>query len=163
MRSHFPVDGPPSVAVSWGMASAKDLLHSKKSAGVITTMPDGTVVEACRLMRDRRIGALVVVQDDVLRGIFTERDVVNRVVAEGRDPEKTAIAEVMTPQVIAVRPDRSIEEIEAIMRQEKIRHVIVVGDQGIVGMISIGDVTAWHATVDHQTVEYLTEYITGRA
>jgi CBS domain-containing protein len=145
------------------MTSAKDLLHSKKSAGVITAMPDCSVQDACRLMRDRRIGALVVSEDGQLRGIFTERDVVNRIVAEGLDPAKTTVAEVMTSRIIAVRPDRSVEEIEAIMRQEKIRHVIVAGDSGVVGMISIGDVTAWHAVQDHQTVEYLTEYITGRA
>ena len=63
------------------MTSAKDLLHSKKSAGVITVMPDCSVQDACRLMRDRRIGALVVAEDGQLRGMFTERDVVNRVVA----------------------------------------------------------------------------------
>ena len=68
------------------MATARDLLHSKKSAGVITTMPDCTILDACRLMRDRRIGSLVVSEDGKLRGIITERDVVNRVVAEGLDP-----------------------------------------------------------------------------
>ncbi len=145
------------------MTSAKDLLHSKKSAGVITAMPDCSVRDACRLMRDRRIGALVVAEDGQLRGMFTERDVVNRVVSEGLDPDKTPVAEVMTSRIIAVRPDRSVEEIEAIMRQERIRHVIVAGENGVVGMISIGDGTAWHAAEDHQIVEYLTEYITGRA
>ena len=145
------------------MATARDLLHSKKSAGVITTMLDCTIQDACRLMKERRIGSLVVSEDGHLRGIFTERDVVNRVVAEGLDPAKTTVAEAMTGQVIAVRPDRSVEEIEAIMRQERIRHVVVAGENGVVGMISIGDVTAWHAAQDHQTVEYLTEYISGRA
>jgi CBS domain-containing protein len=145
------------------MASAKDLLHSKKSAGVITTMPDCSVLDACRLMRDRRIGSLVVSEDGRLRGIITERDVVNRVVAEGLDPAATMVESVMTEHVIAVRPDRSIEEIEGIMRQERIRHVVVAAESGVVGMISIGDVTAWHAAQDHQTVEYLTEYISGRA
>ncbi len=145
------------------MATARDLLHSKKSAGIITTMPDCTVRDACRLMRERRIGSLVVSEDGHLRGIFTERDVVNRVVAEELDPAKATVAETMTARVIAVRPDRSIEEIEAIMRQERIRHVVVAGENGVIGMISIGDVTAWHAAEDHQTVEYLTEYITGRA
>jgi CBS domain-containing protein len=114
-------------------------------------------------MRDRRIGALVVSDDGAVKGIFTERDVVNRIVAEGRDPKKTLLAEVMTARLIVVRSDRSVDEVEAIMRQEKIRHVVVAGDQGIIGMVSIGDVTAWHAAVDHQTVEYLTEYISGRA
>ena len=95
------------------MATARDLLHSKKSAGVITTMPDCTILDACRLMRDRRIGSLVVSEDGKLRGIITERDVVNRVVAEGLDPAGATVENAMTERVIAVRPDRSVEEIEA--------------------------------------------------
>jgi predicted transcriptional regulator len=69
----------------------------------------------------------------------------------------------MTRKVLVVRSDRSLEEIEAIMRQQRVRHVPVVGDEGLVGMISIGDVNAFNAAADHQTVEYLTQYIQGRA
>jgi CBS domain-containing protein len=145
------------------MSTARDVLASKKSAGVITVLPECTVLEACRVMRDRRIGALLVSEGETLHGIFTERDVLNLVVAEGKDPVTTRIADVMTRKVLVVRPERPLGEIETIMRQERVRHVPVVGEKGLVGLISIGDVNAFNAAQDHQTVEYLTQYIHGRA
>ncbi|MCC6128418.1 MAG: CBS domain-containing protein [Acidobacteria bacterium] len=145
------------------MPTVKDVLASKKSLGVITVLPDCSVRDACRLMRDRRIGALLVSDGDELEGIFTERDVMNLVVAEERDPSTTRVSEVMTRKVVVVRPERRVDEVEAIMRQERVRHVPVVGEKGLIGMISIGDVNAFNAAEDHQTVEYLTQYIQGRA
>jgi CBS domain-containing protein len=145
------------------MATAKDVLASKKSMGVITVLPDCNVRDACRLMRDRRIGALLVSDGETLHGIFTERDVMILVVAEEKNPVTTKVSDVMTRKVIAVRADRPVSEIEAIMRQERVRHVPVVGEKGLIGMISIGDVNAFNAAEDHQTVEYLTQYIHGRA
>jgi len=145
------------------MSTVRDVLSSKKSGGVITVTPECSVLDACRLMRDRRIGALLVSDGETLDGIFTERDVLNLVVAEGRDPAATKVEEVMTRKVLVVRPDRPLVEVEAIMRQEKVRHVPVVGEKGLVGMISIGDLNAYNAAEEHQTVEYLTQYIHGRA
>ena len=145
------------------MPTVKDVLASKKSLGVITVLPDCSVRDACRLMRDRRIGALLVSDGDELEGIITERDVMNLVVAEERDPATTKVSDVMTRKVVVVRPDRRVDEVEAIMRQERVRHVPVVGEKGLIGMISIGDVNAFNAAEDHQTVEYLTQYIQGRA
>jgi CBS domain-containing protein len=145
------------------MPTAKDVLASKKSGGVITVTPECNVRDACRIMRDRRIGALLVSEGETLHGIFTERDVLNLVVAEERDPAATKVAEVMTRKVLVVRPERPLEEMETIMRQERVRHVPVVGEKGLVGLISIGDVNAYNADADHQTVEYLTQYIHGRA
>ncbi len=145
------------------MATARDVLSSKKSGGVITVLPDCSVRDACRLMRDRRIGALLVSDGETLHGIFTERDVLNLVVAEEKDPAATKVEDVMTRKVVMVRPDRPLPEVEAIMRQERVRHVPVVGEKGLMGMISIGDVNAYNAAEDHQTVEYLTQYIHGRA
>jgi CBS domain-containing protein len=145
------------------MSTAKDVLSKKKALGIITILPDCSVRDACRVMRDRRIGALLVAEGKTLHGIVTERDVMNLVVAEGKDAAATKVADVMTPKVIAVRPDRSLEEIEAIMRQQRVRHVPVMDDSGLIGMISIGDVNAYNADESHQTVEYLTQYIQGRA
>jgi CBS domain-containing protein len=145
------------------MATAKDLLALKKSREVITVPPGACVRDACRLMRDRRIGAVLVSEGETLHGIFTERDVVNLVVAGEKDPALTAVAKVMTPKVIVVQSDRSVEDIEAIMRQEHVRHVPVVDGKTLIGMISIGDVNAYNAAEDHQNVEYLTQYIHGRA
>ena len=145
------------------MSTASNLLAAKRAGGVITVAPDCSVRDACRVLRDRNIGAVIVWDGKAFCGIFTERDVVKRVVAEGLDPAATPVSDVMTPKVIVVRPDRSIEEVEAIMKQERVRHVPVASENGLLGMVSIGDVTAWHADEDHQKVEYLTEYLYGRA
>ena len=145
------------------MTTARDLLAQKKSGGVITISPDATVKDAARLMHDHRIGSLVVADGEVLRGIFTERDVLWRVVAEGRDAATTVVKDVMTVDVIVVRPDREVDEIEAILREHRIRHVPVAGDHGLLGVLSIGDLNAFRADADHQKVEYLTEYIYGRS
>lgn len=145
------------------MTTARDLLARKKSAAVITVPPDATVKEAARLMHDLRIGALVVAEGSAIRGIFTERDVLWRVVSEGRDAAATLVRDVMTTDVLVVRPEREIDEIEAILMQHRIRHLPVAGEDGLLGMLSIGDVNAFRADADHQAVEYLTEYIYGRA
>lgn len=145
------------------MSRAADLLARKKAGGVISVAPSISVRDACRVLTDRNIGALFVLDGAEYVGVFTERDLVKRVVAEGRDPDATRVRDVMTPKVIFVKPDREIDEIEAIMRQERIRHVAVAGEKGLVGIVSIGDVTAWHADEEHQKVEYLTEYLYGRA
>ncbi len=145
------------------MPTAKDLLALKKSREVITVPPSACVRDACRLMRDRRIGSVLVSEGETLHGIFTERDVVNLVVAGEKDPALTQVAEVMTRKVMVVQSDRSLGEIETIMRQERVRHVPVVDGKTLIGMISIGDVNAYNAAEDHQNVEYLTQYIHGRA
>jgi CBS domain-containing protein len=145
------------------MPTAGDLLSQKKSGGVITVSPDATVKDAARLMYDHGIGSLVVADEEALRGIITERDVLWRVVAQGRDAATTAVREVMTVDVIVVRPDREIDDIETILKHHRIRHVPVAGDHGLLGMLSIGDVNAFRADADHQKVEYLTEYIYGRS
>ena len=145
------------------MPTARDLLALKKSGEVITVSPDATVKDAARLMHDQRIGALVVAEGEILRGIFTERDVLWRVVSMGRDAATTFVREVMTTEVVVVRPERDLEELEAILRQHRIRHIPVAGDRGLLGVLSIGDLNAFRADADHQKVEYLTEYIYGRS
>ncbi|MBK8597890.1 MAG: CBS domain-containing protein [Holophagales bacterium] len=145
------------------MPTARDLLSQKKSGGVITVSPDATVKDAARLMYDHGIGSLVVAEGETLKGIFTERDVLWRVVAQGKDAATTAVRDVMTVDVIVVRPDREIDEIETILKEHRIRHVPVAGDHGLLGVLSIGDLNAFRADADHQQVEYLTGYIYGRS
>jgi len=144
------------------MPDARDLLNAKGWGGVITTLPGATVRNACHLMAERRVGSLIVCDGGAVVGIVTEKDVVTRVVCPGLDPGTTLVQDIMTPNVICVRPDRPIEEIEAIMRQERVRHVPVQDGNALLGLLSIGDVTAWHADTSRQEVEYLTAYICGR-
>ena len=145
------------------MPTAKELLSEKKAKEVITVSADMSVQDACKLMRTHHIGCLVVTGGTrTIEGIFTERDVVNRLVAEDKDASDTKVGELMTREVIVVEPERPIAEIEAIMKQNRIRHLPVAGDKELLGLLSIGDVMAHDASKNKQMVHYLTEYIYGR-
>lgn len=146
------------------MTTARELLASKPFGGVITVDPGATVRDACRLFRDRNIGSLVVFDGLTWSGIFTERDVVKRVVAEGLDPGATLVGDVMTPKIVTVGPEDPMELVESTMRRERIRHVVVSGDgTGVLGIVSIGDVAARRAVEDRDRAEFLTEYAFGRS
>ena len=95
--------------------------------------------------------------------MFTERDVLTRVVAEGRDPTRTLVEEVMSTDVAYCRPETELDEVGAMMRQRRIRHLPVCAGEGdLKGLISIGDINAWHADGQATTIHYLNEYIYGR-
>ena len=114
-----------------------------KTQGVISTSATATVRQATRLMNDHGIGSLLVTTGHRLVGIFTERDVLRRVVAEGRSPDSTTVAEVMTCDVVCCPPEASVEDAADIMRRRRVRHVPVVDhDDSIVGLVSIGDINA---------------------
>jgi len=105
----------------------------------VTASAEITVAAAARLMKERRIGALLVVQDGRLAGIFTERDALFRVVAEGRDPAKTRVAEVMTPNPRTIAPDRPFGHALHLMYEGGFRHVPVVDDGRPIGVVSARD------------------------
>jgi CBS domain-containing protein len=141
------------------MDTVRDLLQAKPG-GVVAIAPDASVSEAARLMNDHGIGSLVVVRGAVLAGIFTERDVLRRVVAESRLPNSTPVRDVMTTDVICCSPETPVDEVADLMRQRRVRHVPVVDtDHGVIGLVSIGDVNAHRfATCEialHQVQEYV--------
>ncbi|HSB20490.1 MAG TPA: CBS domain-containing protein [Anaeromyxobacteraceae bacterium] len=126
-------------------ATARDLLAEKNSSVVYTIGAEASVLEACRVMLERRIGSLLVTREARVEGIFTEWDVLARVVAAGRDPSATRVAEVMSPDVVMVPPDEPIHRMEQLMRVRRFRHLPVMGERGLLGILSIGDVAAWRA------------------
>ena len=142
------------------MATMLDLL-ARKGMQVFSVAPDSSAREAANAMNHHSVGGLVVVDDaNRLVGVFTERDVLRRVVAEGRDPALTPVKHVMTRDVATIRPEQSIDDAREIFATKRIRHLPVVDETGrLLGMISIGDVNAW--MLDGQTLElhYLHEYI----
>lgn len=101
--------------------------------------PDATVREAARLMADKRIGAILVVDQSELAGIFTERDGLFRVLAEGRDPETTTLADVMTAKPVTVGPDDLLADALRLMRDIGFRHLPVVQDGALIGIVSLRD------------------------
>ena len=107
-----------------------------KAKGVIRVNSDCIVASAARKMRDDKVGGLMVVEDDTLVGIFTERDLMSRVVAEGLDPEEIKVSEVMTSSIATVPPETSVSEAANIMSQNRIRHLPVLQDGKLYGVIS---------------------------
>jgi CBS domain-containing protein len=144
------------------MATVNDILADKGSQ-VFTTGKSATVLEAALVMNEHRIGALVVLEDGRVAGMFTERDVLRRVVADRRDPATTPVAEVMTHEIVVCTPATPLEEARGVMKNRRIRHLPVVdGDHRLLGMVSIGDLNAHQATSQEKTIHLLNEYIYGR-
>lgn len=143
------------------MPQIKEILSSKGTE-VVAISPDATVFEAAVLMNKHKIGAVVVVENGRLVGIFTERDVLRRVVGEQRDPAAVKIRNVMTDDVACGSLDTSIEEAKAVMKNRRIRHLPVVDEEmRLQGMISIGDLNAYRVDSQEVTIRFLHEYIYG--
>ena len=145
------------------MPTVRDVLASKGDQRIQSIGPDATVLDAIQQMNQHKIGALLVMNADQVVGIFTERDVLRRVMAQERAPRDITVGSVMTQDVICVQPDADLDEVSSIMKTRKVRHVPVCGDNGKVhGMISIGDVNACHASNQESQIHFLSEYIYGR-
>ena len=140
------------------MATVHDLL-ARKGTEVTSLPPTATVAAAARLLNERGIGGLVVLQDGQLVGIFTERDVLRRVVAAGRDPAATTLAEVMTAPVVTCGPAMPLEACAALMTARHIRHLPVEGEAGLVGLVTIGDILAHQVGEQQDTIQYMHNYI----
>ena len=121
--------------------------------------PDTSVLRAVERMNQCHIGSLVVCDGERPVGIFTERDVLVRVVARGLDPKRTPVGEVMTRDLIAIRPDVTVTEAMLVITERRCRHLPVVDDRGLRGLISIGDLTRWIVRDQEQTIEDLYEYL----
>lgn len=143
----------------------KNTLHTllkSKGRTVHVVDPDATVLDAVRKMNQERIGALLVMNGDDLVGIFTERDVLTRVVDQTRDPAKTRVAEVMTSKPVVVTAAATINEAMAIVSEKHFRHLPVVEGGRLVGLVSAGDLTHWVTRGHEYHIQDLVNYITGK-
>jgi CBS domain-containing protein len=122
-------------------------------------LPTATVLDAAHVMNDKGIGGVVVLDDHTLVGIFTERDIMRRVVAANRDPAKTLVSDVMTTECLTILPDVQIAVCRAMMSTRRIRHLPVVHDGGLVGMITSGDVLAFEVAEAEAQIEQLEKYV----
>ena len=144
------------------MGRVSDILGAK-GAQVHSIVASATVYEAIELMVQCNIGSLIVKDADEIVGIFTERDYLRRVTLEDRAPRTTQVQDVMTPRLICTEAHATIEECMAIMTQEHIRHLPVVDQGQVVGMISIGDLVKRLSRELEVEIRYLNEYIRGHA
>ncbi len=140
------------------MPTAQTILDLK-GRGVVTIVPYDSVLAAAHLMNRRAIGGLVVAEDEQIVGVITERDVLRRIVAERRDPATTTIREVMTAPVVTCRPEAKLEECSAVMTAKHIRHLPVADENGLVGIITSGDILAYQVDEQEATIQHLNSYI----
>jgi CBS domain-containing protein len=144
------------------MATVRDIL-SKKGFHIWLVGKDATVLQAALLMNEHKIGSLVVMDQDRMAGMFTERDILQRVVGEQRDPARTTVGEVMTVEVACCTLQTTIEEARMALKERRIRHLPVIDGEGhLLGLISIGDLNAYEAFSLEQTIFLMDEYIHGR-
>ncbi len=140
------------------MVTVKEILETK-GREVVTMVAAESVLNAARLMNERGIGGVVVLEEGALVGIFTERDVLRRVVAEQRDPAKTALRDVMSAPVISCRPEATIEQCGALITERRVRHLPVVGDHGLEGIVTSGDILAHRVRDQQDTIQFLHSYV----
>ena len=144
------------------MSTISEILRIKGSS-VHSIGRDASIMEAALAMNQHKIGALVVTDEGRVVGIFTERDVLRRVVTEARDPAETQVGDVMTSEVACCQPSTKITEARSVMKNRRIRHLPVVNSaRELEGMISIGDLNAFEADGQELTIHYLHEYLYGR-
>ena len=148
------------------MLTVGDFLK-RKGHQVYSIGPDATVLEAARIMNENRIGGRTVLKDEKIVGMFTERDVLNRVVAKQLDPATTKVQDVMTSPVITCNEDCDVNVCAADMSSKKIRHLPVISSDpnrtNLVGVISTGDLMALNVSQKQAQIDHLHEYLHGRA
>jgi CBS domain-containing protein len=132
---------------------------SEKGAEIWSTKPDASVYDALQIMADKDVGALPVVQDGKLVGIFSERDYARKVILLGKSSKKTFVREIMTPHVIYATPDMTNEQGLALMSAKHIRHLPVMEEDNMVGMISIGDLVRSIMSEQKEMINQLEQYI----
>jgi CBS domain-containing protein len=142
------------------MYTVRHLLQEKGNQ-VWSIAPQTTVYEALQLMADKNVGALLILQAGNVSGIFTERDYARKVVLQGRSSKTSTVGELMTQDVLYVSPDDTIENCMAIMTDKRLRHLIVMDNGKLAGIVSIGDVVKAIISDREFTIRELERYITG--
>lgn len=140
------------------MKTVRQLLESKR-LGVVSVMSSSSVFDALKVMADREIGAVVVIDDGHLAGIFSERDYARKVVLQGKSSKDTPVREIMTEKVVCVRPEQTVEDCMGLMTDRRIRHLPVLDHKKVIGVISIGDVVKEMLSDKEFVIRQLESYI----
>ncbi len=136
-------------------------LLDRKGRHIISVKPEDSVLDAIRLMAEKGIGSLAVMEDQELLGIMSERDYARKVIIKGRSSESTAVSEIMTVNVFTTSSSETVNDCMSVMTEKKIRHLPVVEDNVVIGMISIGDLVEAIISDQQEEIEQLEHYISG--
>ena len=142
------------------MQNIRQLLE-KKGSEIFTIDPNSSVLDAIKSMADHHIGSLIVMQNERLIGIITERDYSRNVVLKGKSSANTAVKDIMTKSVLCTKPDQTVEEAMALMTDKRLRHLPVVENGNVLGIISIGDLVKTIISEQKHIIEQLEHYING--
>ena len=142
------------------MTTVQQLLDAKDQ-DIYRVHPDDMVLDALKIMEKENIGSVLVEEGDMLVGIFTERHYARNVFLKGRASPKTPIREVMKTEVICVQPEQTVEACMALMTEKRVRHLPVLRDGQLLGVISIGDIVKSIISEQQFTIEQMEHYITG--
>lgn len=140
------------------MKTVKQLVE-EKSHKLLSIVPSMSVFEALQKMAEFDVGALVILDEGRLVGIFSERDYARKLILHGKSSKETRVEEIMTTRVVCIGPDRSAEECMALMTDKRVRHLPVLEDKNVVAVISIGDVVREMIEDQKHTIEQLEQYI----
>ncbi|MDO9364909.1 MAG: CBS domain-containing protein [Methylotenera sp.] len=141
------------------MKTLQQLLDSKKYKEIISIAPHRPVFDALVVLAEYKIGALVVLEGEKLVGIFSERDYAREVILKGRSSKTTAIQDVMTNKVLFAKPTDTVEEAMSLMSEKRIRHLPIIADGKVVGVLSIGDLVKETITYQQELIKQLQTYI----
>ena len=142
------------------MKLVKQLLDNKGTE-IISITEDASVLDAIKLMAERSVGSLLVMNGDVLRGIITERDYARKVIVKGRASDTTRVAEIMTVEVHTATVDQTVNDCMTIMTNRRIRHLPVVENDKVIGVLSIGDLVQAIIADQQEEIQHLEQYISG--
>jgi CBS domain-containing protein len=134
---------------------------NQKGRQVYSISPDATVFEAIQLMADKNIGALLVTSGEQLMGVISERDYTRKVALRGRSSRETKVREIISSPVVSATPAHSVEECMRLMTSHRVRHLPVLYEEKLVGIVSIGDLVNWTISAQDATIEQLKSYIVG--
>jgi CBS domain-containing protein len=144
------------------MQDTLNVVLAHKGSSIFSVKPEVTVLNAVRKMNKERVGALLVCESNELVGIFTERDVMMRVVDAGLDPSTTKVVDVMTTKVETVRSSTGVQDAMAVISERRFRHLPVIDDGKLLGVVSSGDLTRWVSRSQEGHIQHLVNYITGK-
>lgn len=143
------------------MNTAIAVLLERKQSPVHSVASTVTVAEAVDVMNERKISSVLIIESGVLRGIFTERDVLRRVIGSRLDPHTTLLTDVMTHELATITPETTLDETISLFAGKHCRHLPVIREDKVIGLVSVGDISRWLSAMHQAEAEQLKDYISG--